>query len=243
MANLRINDLMHFSPETYVRFLTYLRHRYRIVPFRDIASDDSSYLILRHDVDISVLQAQKLAEIENRLGLKATYFILVSSMHYNSLEGNNASAIRKMAASGHEIGLHYDVSQYKLRGQETAEAIEFETNVLEQICGQKVTAISCHAPKGPEAFVHIKGYVDADDPRLRDVYVCDSQSIWTIRSLSTLLNLTPKRVLLNTHPKIWMASTDRNTKLDDFLLHVLLLLYRIRAVAMRLVHSQEVCPS
>lgn len=240
---MKINELTKFNLDAYKRFLAYLKQRYRIVPFREIPSDDLPYLILRHDVDISVLQALKLAEIENKMGLKATYFILASSVHYNSLEGNNASAIRRIVELGHEIGLHYDTSQYRLYGQDSVEAMKFEISILEHICSQKVTALSCHAPEGPDAFMHIKGCVDADDSRLRDVYVHESQGIWTIRSLSVLIDQEPKRVLLNTHPSRWTNSPSRKTRLDLALFDVLALLYKIRAIAMRLIHSQEVCPS
>jgi peptidoglycan/xylan/chitin deacetylase (PgdA/CDA1 family) len=182
-----------------------------------------------------------MAQVERGLGVRSTYFILVSSKHYNPLEGENAGMIKQIFDLGHEIGLHYDVKQYECYSPDATLALEMEAHVLENITGEKVRSISCHAPTGPSSFMKVNGYLDADDPRLRDIYVHDSGRLWTVKSLSVLLNDHPKRVQLLIHPCHWEGKVARRTKLDDFLLDVLLFLHRIRTVAIRIIHSQESC--
>lgn len=243
MTGLTLNELMKFDLDTYSRFIRHLQLHYRLGAVRDMLREDMPHVILRHDVDVSLPLALKMAKAEHDLGVKATYFILLSSRHYNSLEGNNASTIRAIAELGHEIGLHYDTSAYRLYSNDCREAIKLEVETLERLSKQKITALSCHAPKGPDSFIHIEGYYDTDDPLLRDVYVHDSQGVWSIRSLSTLLNKKPKKVLLNTHPLVWTGAPSHKSRLNILMLDSLLFLYRIRAIGMRLIHSQEACPS
>ena len=239
LLKITANELMKFNPETYAKLIKYLQQYYKLVPFREIPKENVPYVILRHDVDVSLPRALRMAEIEHSLGVKSTYFILISSKHYNSFDGENAVVIKRISALGHEIGLHYDPDQYKLYSKDPAQSLKMEATVLESFIDQKVSSVSCHAPRGPRSLVQVEDYINADDPSLRDVLVHDSERIWTIKSLTVLLNDHPQRVQLLTHPCLWIGETSRRTKLDDFLLDILLSLYRIRALAMRLIHSKE----
>ena len=234
-------ELKKFTPTTYVRFIKYLRHIYKVVPFCEMPVGDVPYLVLRHDVDVSVVSALKMAEIEGKMGVKSTYFILLSSGHYNPFEGRNLAMIRKISGLGHEIGLHYDVEQYGRYAEDYLQALKSELQVLESIVGKEIRAISAHAPRNPSSFLECSGYINADDPQLRDIYVHDSQRLWTIKSLNTLLNNPPKRVQLLIHPCHWSGAKGPKTKLDMVLLDVLLLLNRLRTLFIRVVHSRESC--
>jgi peptidoglycan/xylan/chitin deacetylase (PgdA/CDA1 family) len=234
-----VRELSRFSPQTYVKLIKYLDQSYKIAPFCDMPKEDVPYVVLRHDVDVSLFPALKMAKVEHEMGVKSTYFILVSSMHYNSFEGRNASMIKEISSLGHEVGLHYDSEQYKRYSQDAAQALRMEVHALESFLGKKVTSISCHAPRGPNSFMRVKGYIDADNPRLREVYVHDSQRMWTVKSLDVLLNKHPKRVQLLLHPNLWEGKIARRTKLDNLLLDVSFSLYRVRTLATRLIHSRE----
>lgn len=238
---LTIDEISRFNPDAYAQLIKYLKNHYRLVPFREIPKEDIPYVILRHDVDISVSAALKMAQAEHKLGVRSTYFILVSSKHYNPLEGENATMIKQISGLGHEIGLHYDTNQYECYSQDATMALRMEAHLLESIIGEKVRSISCHAPTGPGSFMRVNGYLDADDPRLRDIYVHDSVRLWTIKSLSILLNEHPKRVQLLIHPCHWEGKVERLTKLDDFLQVVLVFLHRIRTLVIRVIHSRESC--
>lgn len=59
-------------------------------------------VILRHDVDKSSQNSLNTAILENRLGIKGTYYFRIGK------SSNNPSIIRAIASLGHEIGYHYE---------------------------------------------------------------------------------------------------------------------------------------
>jgi hypothetical protein len=237
-----VKQLSKFNLKTYLKFIKYLNQIYRIVPFCQIPAEDIPYLVLRHDIDISPIAALTMAKAEHDLGIKATYFVLLSSEHYNSFDGKNTAIIRQISKLGHEIGLHYDIEKYKVYNKSYILALRAEVQALENIVGKPVRCISSHAPKNPYAFNEQKEFISADDPELRDIYVHDSQGIWTIKSLLYLLNTSPQRVQLLIHPIIWCKKYyKRETKLNLLLLLLLLFLNRLRSVVIRVFHSRESC--
>lgn len=60
------------------------------------------FVILRHDVDLKAAHSLKFAEIEQELGIRASYYFRVVP------ESNQPDIIRAIAAMGHEIGYHYE---------------------------------------------------------------------------------------------------------------------------------------
>jgi hypothetical protein len=71
--------------------------------------------ILRHDIDFDPKKAEKLAEIESsfqKAEIHSTYFVLLTSNFYNILEKSNLRHLKKIISYGHEIGLHFDETQY-----------------------------------------------------------------------------------------------------------------------------------
>jgi hypothetical protein len=63
-------------------------------------------LFLRHDVDLSLDAALRLAEVESEAGAQATYFLMTRSVFYNlgSVEGERALA--RLRELGHYVGHH-----------------------------------------------------------------------------------------------------------------------------------------
>ncbi len=59
-------------------------------------------VVLRHDVDEKAWNALKMAQLENGLGIHATYFFRIVK------QSNVPEVIRQIAALGHEIGYHYE---------------------------------------------------------------------------------------------------------------------------------------
>lgn len=236
-----VKQLSKFDLKTYTDFIKYLNQFYRIVPFCQIPKDDVPYLILRHDVDIAPSAALTMAKAEHDLGITATYFFLLSSENYNSFDGKNTAIIRRISELGHEIGLHYDVQKYENYSQDYVSALKAEVQALESIVGKPVRCISSHAPKNPHAFNNFVSFVTAENPELSEVYVHDSQRIWTIKSLLKLLDDHPKRVQLLIHPILWRKYTKRQTKLNLFLVDLLLFLNRLRTVIIRVCHTNESC--
>jgi hypothetical protein len=63
-------------------------------------------LLLRHDVDLSLDAALRMAELEAEEGAAATYFVMTESVFYNLASSEGRSAIERFRALGHRVGLH-----------------------------------------------------------------------------------------------------------------------------------------
>ena len=63
-------------------------------------------LILRHDVDLSLDAALRMAELESDAGAAATYFLMTESVFYNLASEEGERALARLRELGHRIGLH-----------------------------------------------------------------------------------------------------------------------------------------
>jgi len=67
------------------------------------------FILMRHDVDTSPMNSVRIAEIESRMGIKASYYFRPNRSTFRS------RAIEKVGELGHEVGYHYEVLS-KCRG-------------------------------------------------------------------------------------------------------------------------------
>jgi hypothetical protein len=70
---------------------------------RDPAEGD---LLLRHDVDLSLDGALRVAELEAELEWPATYFLMTESVFYNLESELGRNTLRELRDLGHAVGLH-----------------------------------------------------------------------------------------------------------------------------------------
>ena len=63
-------------------------------------------LLLRHDVDLSLDAALRMAELEAETGASATYFLMTESVFYNLASREGVSALARLRELGHRVGLH-----------------------------------------------------------------------------------------------------------------------------------------
>jgi hypothetical protein len=63
-------------------------------------------LLLRHDVDLSLDAALRLAELEAGAGARATYFLMTESVFYNLASDEGEHALARLRELGHRVGLH-----------------------------------------------------------------------------------------------------------------------------------------
>ena len=96
---------MDFTLKTYKELLeTFIANEYSLISYEKYLSEkiEGKFLIIRHDVDEIASNALKMAEIENTLGVKATYYFRIVK------QSNHPEIIRKIVELGHEIGYHYE---------------------------------------------------------------------------------------------------------------------------------------
>jgi hypothetical protein len=63
-------------------------------------------LFVRHDVDLSLDAALRMAELEAEEDAAATYFLMTESVFYNLASTEGRSAIKQLRGLGHRVGLH-----------------------------------------------------------------------------------------------------------------------------------------
>ena len=63
-------------------------------------------LFLRHDVDLSLDAALRLARLEHERGARATYFLMTESVFYNLASSQGRAAVDELRSLGHAVALH-----------------------------------------------------------------------------------------------------------------------------------------
>ena len=63
-------------------------------------------MILRHDVDLSLDAAVRMAEVEHDAGASATYFLMTESVFYNLDSSEGVATIARLRELGHRVALH-----------------------------------------------------------------------------------------------------------------------------------------
>lgn len=205
-----------FDFQTYWWIVDRVRATNRVGTFREFRHSDvpEPFCILRHDVDYSTAAALRMAEQESERGVAATYFLLTNSIYYNLLAPEHAGVARRLAALGHEVGLHYDVNFFRpFPGSEWSALLTAQAALLGELTGSEVISIAMHQPalNGEDPFAtDSAGFLNASSARFtRDVtYVSDSCRAWRDTGWSMFESGSiPARLQLALHPINW---SDRN---------------------------------
>jgi len=77
---------------------------YRFAHFDGAPAEGS--VILRHDVDLSLDAAVRMAELENDAGAAATYFLMTESVFYNLDSSEGVGATERLRELGHRVAQH-----------------------------------------------------------------------------------------------------------------------------------------
>ena len=96
---------MDFTLTTYKKLLLAFQSAgYTFQTFEQFLSQpaDGKVVVLRHDVDELAGNALKIAQLEHKLNVNATYYFRIVK------QSNNAQVIKQIVEFGHEIGYHYE---------------------------------------------------------------------------------------------------------------------------------------
>ncbi len=158
-------------------------------------------------------RAANLAEIEAREGAFATFFVNPHCSFYNLLEPAVTARARRIAALGHEIGLHFDSGAY---GQVTwsaealEQAVDRERRLMEMILEISIRSVSWHNPDMSNLLEfdaeEIAGLQNAYSLRMREqyTYCSDSNGYWRFKPMSEVIAEDHPRLHLLTHPGWWL---------------------------------------
>jgi len=174
---------MDFSYKAYKRLIHSLqRHGYIIADYHNWNKFDKC-AILRHDIDTSIEKAVEIGKLEASLGVKSTFFVLLSSDFYNVMTKKSRDGLRELSDLGHELGLHFDETVYKFSNlDEFRVAIKNEAEILEKTLGTEISTVSMHRPSREtlELNLSIPGMVNSySNTFFREFkYLSDSRMNW-----------------------------------------------------------------
>jgi len=120
----------------------FIDNNYRFIKFKELNGSDNRQIILRHDVDISIELALRMAQIENDLNISSIYFFLLTSKSYNLLSNENIANVKKIKKLGHEVSLHFDLSFY----DNPKSGFLFEMEIFNKVFNESIYITSIHQP-------------------------------------------------------------------------------------------------
>ena len=86
-----------------------LENDYSVVSMKDYnAQLPRRYVVIRHDLDVTIGRALSMSTIEYEHKCTATYLVRLHARHYNPLSFDSAHVLRTILKEGHEIGLHFE---------------------------------------------------------------------------------------------------------------------------------------
>lgn len=165
-------------------------------------------LLLRHDVDMSLEAAVRMAELEHEEGVVATYFLMTESVFYNLSSKVGRWALGRLRELGHHVGHH---GAWPTAA--AAPGFGFEP------------VLAWHTPEPHYMALPVDGALNVMDPRFTGdftwTYRSDSNMAW--RRGDPLADLRAGRfpwLQLLVHPLLWVypGATMRETMaafLDD----------------------------
>ncbi|MBT5400313.1 UDP-N-acetylglucosamine 2-epimerase (non-hydrolyzing) [bacterium] len=106
------------------------------------------FVLMRHDIDLSLEKALMIAEIESKFRVTSTYFIMLRNDFYNIFSKQGTEIINNIVKFGHQIGLHFDCSAYpqNLTNKEFSQACLDECKVINEWFNINIEIISYHRP-------------------------------------------------------------------------------------------------
>ncbi len=88
---------------------------YRFAFFGD--APERGHIYLRHDVDLSLDAAVRMAELEAEYGIRTTYLLMTESVFYNLASSEGVAALARLRDLGHAVGLHAVYPNVELDGR------------------------------------------------------------------------------------------------------------------------------
>ena len=200
------------------------KSQYKICFFNNCSSNFRNVLILRHDVDQSLEQSSKMAKIENEYSIKSTFFIWLRSPFYNIFEKKYADIIYEIINLGHQIGLHFDESSYKMGNEiDLNNYIDKEVNIIKDFFNLDIFAISMHRPSKwiLNNDIRFKKYINVYSKKYFEEfkYFSDSRRQWKEGCICNKINIIKYNKLhILIHPFWWTKEVvDLDKRMNNFI--------------------------
>jgi len=214
----------NFSLEGYSELLSVFKDTgYSFCGFEEIDSrlaEGDPFVVLRHDIDMSLRPVLEMARIEYEQGVQATYFVLLRSPFYNLFSRSNAEIMPQIHQYGHQIATHLDLTAY---GNDFAKGL-MEVEVMSQFYPYINTQlVSLHSPcdlnQMPIGLFQQLNNVYGAAVRGEMAFISDSTGRWRYgHPLDSEAFGARKPIQLLTHPIWWTQEGETATqKLERWL--------------------------
>ena len=203
-----MNTSIKFSYKRYKNLLKKITKKRTPIFFDKYKSFSKPFIIIRHDIEYFVDAAFELAKIEFSLGIKSTFFFLLTS-NYNLFSERNSNLINKIKGMGHRFGIHYDAYYLNENKINLNENLKKQINIFENFFKVKINAISCHRPKLKFSNYNNKKIFNVYNKEFqRSVkYFSDSQQVFR-EDVEELIK-SNKNLHLLIHDYTWSSKNDK----------------------------------
>jgi hypothetical protein len=142
-----------FSLEHLGEALRASRSTRRFLRFRDFSpgAPANRVCLLRHDVDVSLEYAARMADLEQELETPATYFIRMRAAGYNPMSRRGRAILKEIEEGGGEVGLHYEGVGDAEDPDAAFRRFLLEKAMLEDLVGHAV-GVALHMPRRCHGF-------------------------------------------------------------------------------------------
>jgi len=124
----------------------------------------NSFLI-RHDVDYSIEIAEKMAILDNALGISSIFFIRLDCNRYNIFQKSCRDILMKILHLGHKLGIHPDHRNINPGFRDIPSWLEYHKKMLSaELSSTEITELRWHEPNHERYnnYEHNYGYVCSD---------------------------------------------------------------------------------
>jgi hypothetical protein len=174
--------------------------------------------IMRHDIDLDVKAALRLAKLESGFSkkVKSTFFVLVNTTFYNVFSKEILDDLDAILSLGHEIGLHFDEAKYDCSTFEKIDnAVQEEANMLGRVLGISINTVSMHRPSkvALEANYNFRGIINTYSDKYYGEfkYLSDSRMHWRENAEEIITSRIYDKLHILTHA-FWYADTEESKR-------------------------------
>ena len=143
------NKANFFSKNYYQSILEYaLDEKYEFFTYKDyfkekLFNSKKKVALLRHDIDFKPHRAKIFFDVENKLNIKSSNYLLVHDNNYSFLNHKTLPIFMNAEKEGHEIGLHTNFFETsKILNFNPEKTLEKEISILRNFF--QIKGVACH---------------------------------------------------------------------------------------------------
>lgn len=212
---------MKFAIEAYAQILqAAIDNGWEFANFQQAVNPQKRQLYLRHDVDISLRLASKLAALNHQFEVQSTFFLMLRSAPYNLLNESSLEHVEMILSAHQRIGFHCALPQSLLNphgvaGESITNFVHRDFAIFQSEIPSTDSVFSLHdtTPHTIEWGLSnpVTGLINTYSQELfRDIpYYSDSNLRNDSETITRLLQddaCTTIQLLI--HPEIWVAGGD-----------------------------------